>query len=148
MLCTYCRAETHIINSRHQRRTNSTWRRRKCLRCGAVVTTIEQLDYEKSWRVDYPDTAQKRRNPASRPFLRDKLLLSVHQSLGHRPTALSDALALTHTIVGKIGDSTDQGRIGSADIANATLKALRRFDAAAATMYQAYHVDTLQGAGR
>ncbi len=143
MICTYCGSETQVINSRHQKRTNSVWRRRKCTVCEQVFSTSEQVDYEKSWVVQYGD-AKTSKASKPRPFIRDKLLMSVHASLGHRPTALSDALGLTQTIVGTLGKLVDQeGGLYSAAIATISVDTLQRFDKVAATMYRAYHSDAL-----
>jgi transcriptional repressor NrdR len=138
MVCTYCWSETHVINSRPQKRTNSVWRRRKCISCGRVFSTSEVVDYEKSWVVQY--------SSAKRPsgFVRDKLLMSVHASLGHRPTALPDALGLTKTIIGNLGKMVDhKGVLESVAIVSTTLDVLKRFDKVAATVYQAYHSDVI-----
>ena len=143
MVCTYCGSETQVINSRPQKRTNSVWRRRKCTACGRIFSTSEQVDYEKSWVVQYWD-AKAKKTSQPQPFVRDKLLMSVHASLGHRPTALSDALGLTKTIIGTLGKMVDQdGVLQSVAIATITVDTLQRFDNVAATMYQAYHSDVL-----
>jgi len=143
MVCTFCDSETQVINSRHQKRTNSVWRRRKCTVCEQVFSTSEQVDYEKSWVVQY--TGAKGSQPGQpQPFIWDKLLMSIYASLGHRPTALPDALGLTKTIVGTLGKLVGQdGGLQSAAIATISVDTLQRFDKVAATMYRAYHSDVL-----
>ncbi len=136
MFCINCGAGTQVVNSRHQIRGGSIWRRRKCLACGAVFTTIEQIDYEKLWSVQ---TAHGQ----TRPFLRDKLFVSLYKSLGHRQTADSDAVGLTATVIGNIRKLTDAGVVTSTVIATLAYDALRHFDKAAATMYAAYHNEVL-----
>ena len=144
MVCTFCRNATQVINSRFQKRRNSVWRRRKCLNCGRIVTTSESIDYEKSWTVVTPAAGNPKKQP-KQPFLRDKLLISIHKSLGHRPEPLRDALGLAHTIIGKLDTSgaVQDGELTTTAIATLTLDTLKRFDKVAATMYQAYHADVL-----
>ena len=136
MVCTYCGSKTHIVNSRHQKRANNVWRRRACRTCGALFTTIEQVDYEKSWVVQYPDGR-------SEPFIRDKLLISLHKSLQHRPAALTDSLALTATVMAALGGIIHHGTVTDTAIATLVHQTLQRFDSAAATMYGAYHTTSL-----
>jgi transcriptional repressor NrdR len=136
MVCTYCGAETQVRNSRHQKHTNTVWRRRKCCKCHKIFTTIEQVDYEKAWIVFYPADRQA-------PFIRDKLLISLHKSLQHRPTALSDAQGLTATIIGTLQLQHQTSIVTATVIATLCLGTLQRFDRAAATMYQVYHADVL-----
>ncbi len=138
MVCTYCGSETQVVNSRHQKRANNVWRRRKCTNteCGSVFSTIEAVDYEKSWVVQYS-------NGNLEPFLRDRLSISIYKSLQHRPTAVTDAVGLSTTIVSAVQKSTQNGSITSTALATIAFATLQRFDKAAATMYQAYHADVL-----
>ena len=131
MVCIYCNAQTHVVNSRPQKRQNSIWRRRQCDDCAAVFTTSENVDLNKSWVVLHGKTLQ--------PFSRDKLYLSVNDSLKHRKTATDDATGLTDTIIGRLNAHVLSGSIKNIDIAQTALLTLRRFDKAAATHYQAYH---------
>ncbi len=132
MVCVYCSSKTEIINTRHQSRTNSTWRRRKCLRCGALITSIEQADYAKLWVIS--DNKGK-----LKPFKRDKLFVSIFNSLRHRNTALSDCEGLTATVISKLSKLPTKGQIGKEEIVNTTLTCLKHFDKAAAVQYKAYH---------
>lgn len=134
MVCTYCGHETEVANSRPQRRSNSIWRRRRCIACGSVFTTTEQIDYEKSWVVQAA-------SGELRPFLRDKLFVSLYKSLGHRPTAAADATALTATIMGRLQQTTQSAVVTPQSIIQTSTEVLQRFDKAAATTYQAYHSD-------
>ncbi len=136
MVCTFCFNETQVINSRYQKRLNCVWRRRKCLSCKNVFSTIEQVDYEKSWVVQYSDNK-------SLPFQSDRLLLSLYKSLQHRSTALNDTIALTKTIMSTLQRVAQNGIITATAIATAAHNILKRFDKAAAVMYQAYHADAL-----
>lgn len=134
MVCTYCSADTQVVNSRAQKKSNSVWRRRKCVHCGALFSTNERIDYEKTWVVQYKDGALE-------PFLRDKLFISIHKSVQHRPTALQDAIGLTDTVIGLAGKEIKNGSLTANNLANITLKVLKRFDQPAAISYRAFHAD-------
>ena len=132
MVCIQCGSKTHVYNSRHQKRTNQIWRRRQCLTCNSAFTTEESIDYAGSWRVRYPSGALK-------PFVRDRLLLSLHRSCQHRKTALSDAQGLTDTVIKKLLSQTDDGIIDSRIIHQISQVALNRFDKAASSHYLVFH---------
>jgi transcriptional regulator NrdR family protein len=132
MVCIYCEGPTRVINSRLQRRTNQVWRRRSCEKCPAVFTTLEAAVLE---------TAVVVHNAANeiRPFIRELLFLSIYESCKHRPTALTDARELTQTVLQQLRPLMSTGSLTTADIAQQTIAVLRRFDAAASTMYGAFH---------
>ena len=132
MKCIYCGAETQVVNSRHQKRINQVWRRRKCLECAAVFSTHESAAYDAAWRV-------KTSSGALQPFNRNKLLVSLYKSLEHRPNALDDAEALTSTIMGKLLSLAQNGLLDHSDIAQTTQEALKRFDTPASVHYAAFH---------
>jgi transcriptional regulator NrdR family protein len=73
------------------------------------------------------------------PFSRDKLLLSLHKSCGHRQTALDDATGLTDTVINKLRVHAAEGTVSKRDIAQVVQVALNRFDKVASVSYQAYH---------
>lgn len=132
MVCIHCGSDTQVINSRPQKRLNQVWRRRKCTQCGAVFTTQEVAQYAAAWLV--PD-----RNGRPQPFNRDKLFLSLHRSLQHRPSALTDAGALTDTVIKKQTGQARGGVIPRAMLVETAQVALHRFDKAAAVHYAAFH---------
>ena len=132
MVCVYCSGDTQVINSRFQKRVNHVWRRRKCLACGAIFTTHEGVSYAGSLLVQ-PTNGQ----PV--PFYRDKLFVSVFKSCAHRPSALTDATALTDTILSKLLLKVQQTAISTTDITKTTYQTLQHFDRAAAVHYQAFH---------
>ncbi|HEX7633150.1 MAG TPA: hypothetical protein VF401_02370 [Candidatus Saccharimonadales bacterium] len=132
MVCIHCGAETHVTNSRPQKRLNQVWRRRRCDDCGAIFTTEEVAQYTTSWAV--LDTAGH-----IRAFNRDKLFLSIYGSLQHRATALADATALTDTVIKKLGNHVREGVIIGSHLAQTVQVALNRFDKAASVHYQAFH---------
>lgn len=132
MVCIYCSGKTEVVNSRHQKRLNQVWRRRHCPNCGATFTTHEATSYEGSWRVQDA-------KGVLHPFLRDKLLLSLHKSLEHRPKALEDATAITATVIGELARQTDKGLLEAESIALTAHTVLNNFDKAAAVHYAAFH---------
>ena len=131
MVCIYCSSETRVVNSRHQKRTNKVWRRRTCLNCGTTFTSLEGVDLRGSITVRHMKQLQ--------PFERDKLFLSVHDSLKHRKTAQSDSTGLTDTIISLLYPHMRHAIVEKTDIIEITLKVLKRFDKVAATHYQAFH---------
>jgi|JI10StandDraft_1071094.scaffolds.fasta_scaffold493478_2 transcriptional regulator NrdR family protein len=132
MVCIYCGGKTRVTNSRSQKRLNQTWRRRECLRCRAVVTTLEACDYSASIVV-------KDARGQQTPFERDRLFASVYASLGHRDTATSDATFITSTIIGRLLGTGLSGSIDTATIGAQALEILRAFDVTAGMHYAAYH---------
>jgi len=135
MVCIYCSAKTRISNSRRQLRSNNVWRRRNCTRCGAIFSTSEQVDYEKSIVVQSTDGRLS-------PFLRDKLFASIYRSCQHRPSCLTDTVGLTATVTARVWRLSQHGKLESIVLARTTLEVLTRFDRAAAVSYAAFHSDT------
>jgi transcriptional repressor NrdR len=120
------------VNSRAQMHGYQTWRRRQCLRCGAVFTTRENLDLSQALRV-------KNKSGALQPFWRDKLLLSIHGSLTHRKAALNEASGLTDTITAELLTIAKNGVLEAAAIGTVARQTLKRFDTAASVYYAAHH---------
>ena len=131
MVCNTCGAKTDVGNSRHLKRTNQVWRRRACTLCDVVLTTLETVDYRRSLLVlgDKKPT----------PYERDKLFLSLHRSLAHRPKALTDAGALADSITAKLAGQAKDGALQKSQITRAVQVALTRFDKLAAAHYAALH---------
>jgi transcriptional regulator NrdR family protein len=73
------------------------------------------------------------------PFSRDTLLLSVYDSLRHRKTAVTDATALTTTIIGNLYGLVEDATVPRDAITEVTTAVLERFDPVAATHYRAFH---------
>lgn len=131
MVCVYCGHDTSVTNSRHQKRLNRVWRRRSCSNCGSIFTSIESLGLDSSIVVNNKGQLQ--------PLQRDKLFLSIHDSLKHRKTALADSTSLTDTVVSQCMAHIDNGTISAPKMAQVTLGILKKFDKAAATHYEAFH---------
>lgn len=132
MICIYCGGKTSVVNSRGQRRSNQTWRRRQCQNCQAVFTSVEA--------VDLPSSLVFKRSPKhSERFQRDKLFVSVYESCKHRKDAAEASTALTATILGKLLHKIESATLDRVQVISVTTEVLRRFDKAAAVQYQAYH---------
>jgi len=82
--------------------------------------------------------------PTLSAFERDKLFISLYESLRHRPAAASDARGLCDTVVAHIIKKATHGNISPRTIFSLTLNTLTRFDAAAATHYAAFHPSSAQ----
>jgi len=132
MVCIYCGNKTQVINSRTQHRSNQVWRRRKCLTCSSVFTTEEKADYASHWLI-------KTQNNGLQPFNRDKLLISLFESLKHRKTALEDASDIADTVIKKLAGNMRNGVVEMKTVEQHALVALNRFDKVAAVHYQAFH---------
>jgi len=76
---------------------------------------------------------------SSTPFVRETLLQSLYESLKHRPNALTEALALTDTVINKLLPRVSQAKLNRTDVIQVAHQVLQRFDRAAAVHYQAYH---------
>lgn len=131
MVCIYCGSETKVTNSRHQKRSNNVWRRRECLNCGNIFTSIETADFATSVMVQTGKALQ--------PFSREKLFISVYEAVRHRKTATTDATALTSTILGRLLSQISAATLQRQHIVNSTSEVLKRFDKAAYVQYLAYH---------
>lgn len=72
-------------------------------------------------------------------FSRDALFASVHDSCRHRETSITDAGALTQTIIDQLMKLQRGGIVARHDIARTAHSVLSRFDQTAAAVYGAYH---------
>jgi transcriptional regulator NrdR family protein len=129
MVCIYCGSKTNIINSRSIKKTAQTWRRHKCPRCDALFTSIEDYSLETCLMV-------KSKNSKPEPFCRDKLFLSIYQSISHLDNSVYAACELTQTISNELlANKPLAPIINTSDISHATLTVLKRYNAAAAVYY-------------
>lgn len=135
MVCIYCGRKTRVVNSRSQKKSNTTWRRRECLACRAIFTSIEIFNLETSISI-------KDKDGNLTPFLRDKLLFSLYDSLKHRKSAENDATHLTQTVISSIMAKSQSVYIEKAALLETVYSILNRFDKAAAVHYKAYYIDT------
>jgi transcriptional regulator NrdR family protein len=134
MVCIYCGAGTSVTNSRPQKRSNQVWRRRRCEGCGAVLTSLEAYELASGIHV-------RSKGGKTSVFDRDRLFVSIYESLGHREAPVADATALTETIIAKLCSPTTAALLETTKIAAAAADTLRSFDHAAAVYYTAHHKD-------
>ena len=132
MNCVYCKNNTKVTNSRHQKRPNNVWRRRRCDACQSTFTSVETPKLDANLLFN-------NKKEAPEPFLRDKLLISVYKCLMHRKTAQTDATALTDTIISKATSKCLNASIDRDAIVNIVIETLDKFDKPAAVQYTAYH---------
>jgi transcriptional repressor NrdR len=123
-----------VANSRLQKRSNTIWRRRKCLNCGNIFTTHESIALQAALMV-------KKRSDRLEPFDRDKLFLAIYESCKHRPKAIGDASDLTEIIISNMLTNRTNGIIAISEVVAAAHTALLRFDKTSAAIYAAYHLD-------
>ena len=131
MVCIYCDGKTEVTNSRPQKRDNQVWRRRHCMACDNIFTTIESVDMTSTLLVQYGSSYE--------PFQREKLLLSIYDALRHRKQPVEDATALTKTAISKLVSSINSATITRHQIINSTAAILKQFDHAAYIQYTAFH---------
>ncbi len=134
MVCIYCSGDTRVINSRPKKRTRQTWRRRECKDCESIFTTVESIELSGSVLVVYG-------NNDTEPFVREKLYISVYDSLKHRKDAQTSAVALTDTIISKVLPLITNAQVTSSDVAVTTYKILKNFDKPASVFYKSYHLE-------
>jgi len=133
MVCIYCKGETHVTNSRLQKRTNQVWRRRQCNSCQAIFSSLEHVVYEGGLTVQSSTSHIT-------PFQRDKLFLDIYDACRHRSNAISDATALTETVLSKLlALRTSQGLIPRDTLVKITDSVLKQFDRSAHVHYLAFH---------
>ena len=132
MVCVYCGDNTHVNNSRSAKKSNRTWRRRVCKGCQSSFTTIEEVEFPSSLLF---------RNTLGllEPFERDKLYISIYRACQHRKGAVSEAKALTATVLTHLSPRIDQAVLDRLAIIDVATEVLGRFDYAAGIQYSAYH---------
>jgi transcriptional repressor NrdR len=131
MVCPKClHAKTRIYNSRAVKRTNQTWRRRRCDNCGFEFSTREY--------VESGDSLQVTTNGKLLPFSQIKLLLSLARATEHykKPDI---AMYLMAIIENKLLHNSEKGVISVQDVLQATLKTLHSFDTQSFVAYLAAH---------
>jgi transcriptional repressor NrdR len=130
MVCIYCASKCATINSRPRKKTNTVWRRRACMGCGAIFTSVEEVDLKGSIRF--------RSLEGLEPFSKQKLCSDLAESLSHRKTALNDAEELYFTIIERLLPSKS-GIVERKLLISTVINVLKRFDKAATAYYQAHH---------
>ena len=135
MVCIYCGNKTKVTNSRPQVRLGQTWRRRECVVCHAVFTSLEHVALTDVLRA-------KKRSGAVEHFERDKLFLSIYRSVEHLDSAISVARELTDTILGKLFHKKPMSPIiATTEVATVAAKTLKAYNAAASVRYLSFQAD-------
>ena len=134
MVCVYCGNKTAVINSRLQKQINNVWRRRQCTKCQAIFSTLEHMVYENTLVV-------QDRLSHIMPFQREVLFLSIYDACKHRPKAISDASALTDTVLSKLQEHNEnnKGLLTRDVISKTAADILKTFDNTAYVHYFAFH---------
>ena len=132
MVCIYCGKKTQVVNSRNQKKLNQTWRRRKCPSCKNVFSTIERINLASSLVI-------KNRTNKIEGFQREKLFLSIYESLGHRKNPIEDSAAITDTVVSNLLERIKSPLIERSDLIKTCLVVIKNFDKTGAVHYAAYH---------
>jgi len=74
-----------------------------------------------------------------RPFIKERLLLSILKCCEHRKHSLEDAIALTDTAIAKVMRSGTQSVIAAHQLTKVVHDTLRNFDNVSAVQYAALH---------
>ena len=131
MTCIYCRADTEVINSRLQHRSNQVWRRRRCRACGAVFTTHEAVDLASTLMVDSEGSVA--------PFLADKLYSDLLAAMQDRPDRYTAAREATATVIKRLLSLPDRPVFTATQISAASGAVLSKLDRRAWLRYAAEH---------
>ncbi len=127
IVCVYCGFKTQVVNSRHQKRSNQQWRRRKCLKCGAVFTSHEAVDLSATLLV------------GTKPFLTDMLFTEVLLALQDRKDCYVDAREVTSTVIKQLLKPPSKPVFSAPQISQLTAKVLKRLDRRAWLRFMAEH---------
>ncbi len=130
MFCPYCTSKSRVINSRHQKRLNSVWRRRQCENCQAIWTTNEQIKGASAFKV--------LRVGKLEDFAPEKLLIGLYEALKHRKNAEIDAQYIQSTVIRNIQLNGDPV-ITIEQIVNECIEVLKNFDKLASELYKTLH---------
>jgi len=131
MNCPYCKKDSKVSNSRPTAKGTQIWRRRTCKSCGKIWTTQEVINLATTHQV-----TKKYSHPE--PFSRDKLFLSIKDACAHRKSALSDATALTDTVLAQVLNQ-NTAVVSEKQLIDITSAVITRFDKTAGAVYRAKH---------
>lgn len=135
MDCIYCKHKTKVTNSRPQKADYQTWRRRQCLSCHAIITSIESIDLANALRV-------KKKNGSYQPFQRDKLFLSIYKAVDHLENPAETAHHLSATILRHIIKADPLSPVvPSETITIYSAKVLKNYNAAASVRYMSFQAN-------
>jgi transcriptional regulator NrdR family protein len=130
MICPYRSSDSKVTNSRLQKRSNSVWRRRHCLNCGAIWTTVESMKGSITFKVLKDEDLVD--------FRPEILLISLYECLKHRKTPETDAQYIFETVVGNL-QSLKEPIFSTNLIATTCHKVLKNYDKLSADLYKTLH---------
>lgn len=135
MICIKCGCQnTRVINSRHNKKSATTWRRRQCKDCGYVYTTYEEPALDQITIVS---------DSGSTPFSHAKLMISLAGCFEHAPlTRAESAQALAKTVEAKL--IQNGFKTSPQAICEASYQTLKNFDRLASVQYAAKHPSKLK----
>lgn len=130
MICIKCgHNSTEVTNSRHNKKTSTVWRRRRCKECKHTFTTYEDVAL---------DQIQVVSNIGTTSFHHAKLLISIASCFEHIPAKRTEnAEALAKTIEAKLIQSGVKTTPSA--ICEAVYGSLKHFDRLASVQYAAKH---------
>lgn len=131
MVCVYCGHKTKVTNSRHQKRNNHIWRRRKCLNCKSIFTTSEGVDISSALLVDKDGTLE--------PFLDDFLFTEILLALQDRKDAYRASREITNTVIQRLLILPEKPVFTPPTISKITGQTLKRFSGRAYLRYAVEH---------
>lgn len=132
MVCIYCDHKTAVINSRPQHKTKSTWRRRQCLNCASVFTTVEKPSLDQALRVSNTSGNLQ-------PFSQSTLFVSILLSVPHQKNPPQEAEALTNTVLQHLLKEVSTAVLSTELIKQTVAKVLKNYDHAALIQYKAFN---------
>jgi transcriptional regulator NrdR family protein len=97
----------------------------------AVFTTRERVDMPVSFRFETAFGTLE-------PFSEDRIYLDVYESLRHRADAVSEARAITHTIIASI-QARKRLLISREDLLTIASKVIQRYDRSAYVRFVSMH---------
>ncbi|MEX0749114.1 MAG: ATP cone domain-containing protein [Candidatus Saccharimonadales bacterium] len=138
MHCPFCgHKRTEVYNSRNTSQSRRIWRRRRCRRCQRAFTTYEASDL--SWLTISKQAGH------SEPYIRSKLLVSLHHACQGLDNHIEMIDALTNTVEDQL-IGLQQETISAREVADTTLTILKRFHTSAYLRYLSYRGDLASSA--
>ncbi len=135
MICISCfHPRTKVTNSRpHKKAAGGTWRRRQCVKCNFIFSTLEKPTDSKLRVSTQADSGH-----AAVPFSLSRLTLSIGRCFGHNVNRGKDsALELAMTVEQALIRSDSEP--SKEDVTILTHQTLGHFDSLAAIQYAAQH---------
>lgn len=144
MFCINCfHIKTSVVNSRPHKKQPTIWRRRQCVKCHTIFTTLERVAITDQREVHSADNS-------SHPFNIGRLVISISQAFTHNiHSSKYDSLWLAQTVEATLIAQT-RGDLTTDQIGHTTYNVLKKYDELAAVQYAARHrlISSLRKRGR